>query len=144
MGGFAAAMSTDEGVAGVILLDAWNAGVTATQMRAQGAEGRAAMIASFDDLGEALDGATAESMTDEVVASTAWDLTARAHALAAQPLLIVYATAGIAEDNRALATAVEAQAGARVETVAFETDHAFADHRIALSVAVVDWLQRLD
>jgi uncharacterized protein len=143
-GGFAAAMVADETVAGVVLLDTFNAGAGAAELRPLGAEGRAAAIASIDDLGRSLNGATAESIVDELLASTGWDLTDRAEALAANPLLIVYATHGNAESSRDLAAAVEAQAGARVETVELQSDHSFADHRIALSVAVVDWLERLD
>jgi uncharacterized protein len=147
MGGFAAAMvgADDPAVAGIILLDAWNVGASVAQIRQSGAEGRGAAIASLDDLGHALSGASAETLIDEALASTsAWDLTTHADALARHPVLVVYATQGIAEDNRALVAAIQAQPGARTDVVAFETDHAFADHRIALSVAVVDWLEQLD
>lgn len=147
MGGFAAAMvgADDPAIAGIVLLDAWNVGASVAQVRANGAEGRTAAIASIDDLGRALTGATAETIIDETLASTsAWDLTTHASALARHPVLVIYATQGIADDNRALAAAIEAQPGARTDVVSFESDHAFADHRIALSVAVVDWLERLN
>jgi len=147
MGGFATALTgaDDPAIAGIILLDAWNVGASVAQIRPNGAQGRAAAIASLDDLGRALNGATAETIIDEALASTsAWDLTTHADALARHPVLLIYATDGIAEDNRALAAAIQAQPGARTDIVAFDTDHAFADHRIALSVAVVDWLQRLE
>lgn len=147
MGGFATAMvgADDPAIAGIILLDAWNVGATAAQVRPEGAQGRDDAIASLDDLGHALAGATAETIIDEVLASPpAWDLTTHAAALARHTVLLVYATHGIAEDNRALAAAIQAQPGARTDVVSFESDHAFADHRIALSVAVVDWLQQMD
>jgi uncharacterized protein len=147
MGGFAAAMAgaDDPAIAGIVLLDAWNAGATAAQVRPHGAEGRAAAIASLDDLGHALSGATAETIIDEVLTSPpAWDLTTHAEALARHPVLLIYATHGGAEDNRALAAAIEAQSATQLQVVPIESDHAFADHRIALSVAVVGWLARLD
>lgn len=147
MGGFTAAMvgADDPAIAGIVLLDAANLGAMAEQTRPHGAAGRAAAIASFDDLGHALVGATAETLTDEILASPpTWELNAHAEALARHPVLLIYATHGIADGNRALASAIGAQPGAHLQVVSFESDHAFADHRIALSVAVVDWLERLE
>lgn len=143
MGGFAAAMTgaDDPAIAGIVLLDAANLGAMAAQVRPHGAAARTAAIASFDDLGHALVGATAETLVDEIIASPdSWNLTTHAEALARHPTLLVYATHGIADDNRALAAAIEAQPGAHLQVMPLESDHAFADHRIALSVAVVDWL----
>lgn len=142
MGGFAAAMTgaADPGLAGVILIDAWNAGATAEQLKLNGAEGRAAFIAAMSDLGHALQGATAESLADEVAMSADWNLLTKAPGLAAKPLLTIYASDGFAADNRTLASAVRKEGASRVEAIELDSDHSFADHRLALAAAVVRWL----
>jgi len=43
--------------------------------------------------------------------------------------------------NKALADAIRAQHKGKVSSLTLDSDHSFADHRIALSAAVVDWLQ---
>lgn len=146
MGELAAALtaSEDRALAGAILLDAWDIGATADWMAADRARNRAAFIADTNDLGHALVGATAASLADEVLAKgPAWHLTRRAPGLARAPLLTIYASEGIAKDNRALAAAVGRQPGARVKAIEITSDHGFADSRIALSQAVVDWLVAL-
>ncbi len=146
MGGLAAAMTAadDRGLAGLVLLDAWNAGNTNAWMASDRTKNRALFIADTNDLCHALQGATAETLADEVLTKgERWELTDRAVGLAKVPLLTIYATHGIADMNRQLAKAVEAQANARVKAVELNSDHAFADHRIALSQAVVDWLATL-
>ena len=146
MGGLAAALTAaeDRALAGVVLLDAWDIGATADWMDTDRAKHRAAFIADTNDLGHALVGATAETLADEVLAKGAgWHLTRRAAGLARAPLLTIYASDGIAKDNRALAAAIERVSGARVKAIELTSDHGFADSRIALAQAVVDWLAAL-
>lgn len=146
MGGFAAAMigAADEELAGVVLIDAWNVGATAEQMKAAGAAGRAAFIEEMYDLGRALHGATADSLADEVISGTGWDLLSISPGLASKPLLTVYATEGLAAENRALSEAVRRQSGNRMQAIEIDSDHSFADRRIALAASVVRWLEALD
>lgn len=146
MGGLAAALAAaeDKQLAGVVLLDAWDIGATASWMLGDRAKNRAAFIADTNDLGHALVGATAVSLADEVLAKgPGWNLVDRAPALSRAPLLTIYATEGVAADNRVLAKAVSSQPGARVKAIEINSDHGFADSRIALSQAVVDWLAAL-
>jgi hypothetical protein len=146
MGGFAAAMTgaADEELAGVVLIDAWNVGAAAEQIKAAAAAGRAAFIAELNDLGRALQGATADSLADEVINSTGWDLLSKSPDLASKPLLTVYATEGLAAENRALSQAVRRQSGSRMQAIEIDSDHSFADRRIALAASVVRWLEALD
>lgn len=147
MGGMAAAVaaSADPAPAGLILLDAWNIAATARQVKAAGEQGRAAFIAGFDDLGHAIDPITAADLADNVIRrGEEWDLAALAPKLASLPVLSIYAAHGIAADNKAVAAALEAQPGARVQAVEMDTDHSFADHRIALAAEVVRWLEGLE
>src|SRR5450755_4170074 len=70
MGGFASAAHarTDAGLLGVILIDAWNVGATADELsKVTGAERSALASKEFDDLGNALHGATASSIAEEAV-----------------------------------------------------------------------------
>ena len=131
-------------LAGVILLDAWDIAVTARETKAAGDSGRAAFIAGLDDLGHSLGPITAADLADEVIRrGEEWDLKALAPKLARLPVLSVYAAHGIAADNKAVVAALRAQPGARVQAVEMDSDHAFADHRVALAAEVVRWLHAL-
>jgi pimeloyl-ACP methyl ester carboxylesterase len=146
MGGFASAAHAraDRYLLGVILIDAWNVGTDAEQFaKAEGAE-RAALIAkNFDDLGNSLHGATAESIAKEIVAHRAvWNFRLWAADLTHSPLLVIGASKALGEENHQLAEAV-ARAGGKVTAVTLSSDHSFQDHRIALAAAVINWLQRL-
>ncbi len=154
MGGYMAARATarDEAVAGLILLDAWDIAASARELNAGGADARAAFIAGFDDLGHALGPVTVADLTDNLMRrGEEWDLAALAGPLARRRVLTVYATHGGAAENRTfaqrLASACAGRADASCPTltaVELATDHAFADHRIALAQLVVRWLEALD
>jgi len=144
MGGFAAARYAAEhqDVAGVVLIDAWNVGDDGKGLRAH-PETRAAAIAEIgDDLGNSLAGTDAAHLAEEVERHAEdWDLLALAPALATKPALVIGATYGGGVSNKALADAIRAQGKGQVSSTTLDSDHSFADHRIALSAAVVDWLQ---
>jgi len=146
MGGFASASHarTDERLLGVVLLDAWNIGTTADELSKVSGSARAALVAKeFDDLGNSLQGATANSIAEELVAHrTAWNLMSWASDLTRRPLLVIGASKAGGEENRQLAEAV-ARAGGKVTAVTLPSDHSFQDHRIALAAEVVKWLQNL-
>ena len=156
MGGYAAAAAAASPAAqvpdsevGVILLDAWDIGATARQVRAGGAQGRAGFIAALDDLGHAIDPITAADLADSLVRrGELWDLRKLGGDLAGRPLLTVYATHGIAKDNRALVEEIRTlcpmrgnPSGCRLTAVELDSDHAFADKRVALAAEVVRWLE---
>jgi len=140
MGGATAAMTAagDRRLDGLILIDAWNIAATARETS------RPALVAGFDDFGNALHGASPESTADEVLAhGGAWDLVAVAPRLTGFPVLTVTALHGGAVDNRPVAAALRKAGNRRVTTIEMDTDHPFSDHRIALGSAVVRWLQNL-
>ncbi|WP_165799656.1 alpha/beta hydrolase family protein [Sphingomonas oleivorans] len=147
MGGFATARhaARDAGLAGVVLIDAWNAGATGEQIAQGGPPARAAFVADMNDFGNSLAGATPGSIATEIARhGKAWNLLAAAPGLARVPLLIVYAEHGLAAQNQALARAItEVAPGARLTVRNLPSDHSFADQRIALSAAVVSWLETL-
>jgi pimeloyl-ACP methyl ester carboxylesterase len=127
------------GLDGLILIDPWNP----TGGTSKGASTRDQLVKAFDDFGNSLHGATPESVADEVVAKRAqWDLVAAAHRLHNLPVLMIGARYGIGERDEPVIAALKA-AGARLTPIMMDTDHPFSDHRIALSEAVVSWLQSL-
>ena len=157
MGGYAAAHIAandppgDPPLAGLVLLDAWDIADAARRVKAAGAPGRAAFAAALDDLGHALGPITAEDLADNLVRRGAeWDLPALAPRLAgrcpaecrALPVLALYAAHGLAGDSRRFAAALAA-AGASATVRALDSDHAFADKRLALAAEVATWLRTI-
>jgi pimeloyl-ACP methyl ester carboxylesterase len=145
MGAFAAAevAASRDDLMGLLLIDAWNVGVDGPPARGNAAK-RAELVAGFDDLGNSLVGATAKTLASEVERSPeSWDLRTLAPRLAKRPIFLMWADRGIAEQNQALAKSLEQAGASKLMSAHLPTDHAFSDHRIALSVAVVDWLDLL-
>jgi pimeloyl-ACP methyl ester carboxylesterase len=146
MGGFAAAAHArnDAGLLGVLLLDAWNVGITADELSKVSGAKRAALAAKiFVEMGNLLHGATPMSLAEEIVSHRAdWNCMSWDNGLAHRPLLVIGASRTFGEENRQLADAVT-RAGGEVTSVTLQTDHGFQDHRIALAAEVVNWLQRL-
>jgi pimeloyl-ACP methyl ester carboxylesterase len=146
MGGFASASHAraDDRLLGIVLIDAWNVGATADALAGLSGTARTKSAETeFNDFGNSLQGATAASVAEEIVAQRSeWNLMSWAEALARRPLLVIGASRGLGEENRRLAEAV-ARAGGNVTAVALASDHSFQDHRIALAAEVVEWLERL-
>ena len=147
MGGYAAANeAAAEGggeppLVGLILLDAWDISRSAAAASATGPDGRAAIAASLNDFGHSLHGATPESTADEILSKgPGWSLTGLAPKLTRVPILSIYATHGAAARNKAVVDALR-RVDARVSAIELDSDHAFADHRIALASEVVRWLE---
>ena len=88
--------------------------------------------------------ATAEGLADEAIKNgPAWDLAQFAPTLAGHPLLMVTSDDGLAPADEGIAKAVEAVPGAHVTRAHFATDHGYNDQRLALSAAVLTWLETL-
>lgn len=122
---------------GLILIDPWNIG------RAAAHQTRAQLNAESDDFGNSLHGATPATIADEVLSrGRQWDLVASAKRLAGLRVLTITARYGLGAGNLPV-TAAMRSAGARVTAIEMDTDHPFSDHRIALSEAVVSWLEAL-
>jgi pimeloyl-ACP methyl ester carboxylesterase len=146
MGGFATAAhaSHDPYLAGVLLLDAWNAGESGAQLALLDPRARAAAAnESFNDFGNSLAGATPDSVAEEIAAHAgAWNYLAWAPALSHRPLLVIGAAKALGAENHALAQAV-IKAGGQAVDITLPSDHAFQDRRIEVEADVVRWLQAL-
>ncbi|MGZ8346669.1 MAG: alpha/beta hydrolase family protein [Allosphingosinicella sp.] len=152
MGGLAATLvaAGEPGLAGLLLIDPWNAGLDGAAVHTGGAAARTALEASLDDFGHSLAGATPASIVDEILAHRGdWDLVALAPRLAGRQVLVVTATEGEAARFRPVVAAIRAAHDDRaddvdrVRLVEMETDHSFADHRLALAAETVRWLREL-
>nr|WP_314539089.1 alpha/beta hydrolase [uncultured Massilia sp.] len=143
MGGFFAARyaATHDDVDGAILLDPWNIGARGKEVRAH-PETRQDRIADMGaDFGTSLAGTDAATLMREVEAhADDWDLTGFADGLARKPLLVVGAQRGLGATVAPVVAAVKARPGAQVQSITLPSDHAFADHRIALATATITWL----
>jgi pimeloyl-ACP methyl ester carboxylesterase len=145
MGGFAAAQyaATHDDIAALLLIEAWNVGAEGRTLRADPSS-RPDFVAGLDDLGNSLVGADPESLTTEIEhGGDAWDLVTLAPKLTQRPVLVVWADRALADSNQMLAGALRSAGAKRLATEHFPTDHAFSDHRIALSRTVVAWLATL-
>jgi pimeloyl-ACP methyl ester carboxylesterase len=146
MGGFFAARyaAMHDDVAGAILIDPWNIGASAKAVLAKPEIRQDAIASMGEDFGNSLAGTDAAALVAEGERHAKdWDLVDYAPKLAAKPLLVVDAKYGLADQVAPLAAAVKAQKGAQLRALTLTSDHAFADQRIALTGAVVDWLDRL-
>jgi pimeloyl-ACP methyl ester carboxylesterase len=138
MGGATALMtaSHNKGLDGLVLMDAANIADEAGIPRNQ-------LVAGLDDFGNALHGASPESVADEMLTQgKRWNSVEAASRLAGLPVLSVTARYSFAPQNRPVTAALR-RAGARVTAIEMNSDHPFADHRIALAQTVVGWLNRL-
>jgi pimeloyl-ACP methyl ester carboxylesterase len=141
MGGATAMMTAASaaGLDGLILIDPWNiaAGNSKNAMTQE------ELAKGMDDFGNSLHGATPDTVAEEAVTKRSqWNLVAAAHRLRGVPVLMLTARYGIGDRDRPVTDAMKS-AGARVTAMQMDTDHSFADHRIALSDAVVSWLEHL-
>ncbi len=100
---------------------------------------------NFDDVDGRLSGATASSLTRDVLRDgPSLNLTALSAGLAKRRILIITATRDDPDDQAsALVTSLKRRSHGTFESEVMMTDHGFNDHRIALEVAVVNWLARL-
>ena len=144
MGAMVAALTASrQSAVGLVMIDGGNMGLYGKQIAAGGPRERAAFIADNNDFGNALSGATPATVADELIARGAeWDLNDAAVRLRSVPVLSIFATHGNAAENRAFVAQLRRVGNRRAMGVKMNTDHAFADHRIALSAAVVRWLQQ--
>lgn len=102
------------------------------------------LVETMADNLETLANTSAERMADELLAAGKnWSFAPLAPGLAKLPLLVLTSDDGLAPAADTLAAAVRALPGARVAAQHAATNHGWADHRIALEVAIIDWLTRL-
>jgi uncharacterized protein len=140
MGGFLGLYATahDPALLGMAAISAWDLGLVATRPETD------ARMRSFHNASPRLAGTTPEGMLAEAKQNAAkWNYVDWAPDLKSRPVLVLESRDGNDPDNRALAEALRKAGDPHVTEVAMETDHGYNDHRIALQIAVLNWLQSL-
>ncbi len=140
MGGFmAAAAGRDPKVAGVAMLAAWNIGAQVRQ-----AHDPAKIKSHIQSEILPLSGCTAEGLYAEVLAhKEAWDYNLFVPQLKMHPVLVISADDVHRSANDAFVSAMKSAGATRIASIHLSTDHLFDDHRIALQIAILDWLDTL-
>lgn len=136
MGGFATTMLGDDPqVAGYVLISA----ADMVQVTLRSANDPAARAEFADDASYTT--ASIESLEAEARAHLAdWQWSRRAALFAPRPVLVITSDDGLAAGGEAAAAAAAAAGSPKPQVIHMTTDHSYNDHRVALSAAVVNWL----
>ena len=140
MGGFMAAYvaAHDPQVAALVMICAWNIGPTALRAADNGRS------ENYKNSSPRLAGTTPEGLMSEAKNNALkWNYVDHASLLNNRPVLIMESNDRNRGDNQAMAEALRKAGNLRVTEKFTETDHSFSDHRIALQIAILDWLQSL-
>jgi len=141
MGGWVTAQTAahDHGLIGAILISAADMG-----HMGQGGGSREHLVSEMADDMESLNGVTADSMADEIIANAkAFSLNNTVDGLAQLPLLVLSADDGLAPGTDALVKAIVAKGGQKVTSIHVATDHSWSDRRIYLESTIINWLAEL-
>jgi pimeloyl-ACP methyl ester carboxylesterase len=141
MGGWVTAQTAahDRGLSGAILISAAD-----MAHMGQGGDSREHLVSLMADDMESLNGVTAESMADEIIANAkAFSMMNTVDGLARLPLLVLSADDGLAPGTDALVKAIVAKGGQKVTAIHAATDHSWSDHRIYLESTIINWLAEL-
>jgi acetyl esterase/lipase len=142
MGGWVTAhtLAADPALLGGVMISAGDLG------RASHAppERHAELVAFMNDSRQTLNGATGETMVDELLGPHAeWSLPALAPALKDRRLLVLYSEDFVKADSENFVAALRGVGASRLDTRFETTDHSWSDKRIALQASVVNWLDNL-
>jgi dipeptidyl aminopeptidase/acylaminoacyl peptidase len=140
MGGLMAAYAAahDPRVSAIAIMAAWNLGAFVTSPTFE------QHTDTFHDASPRLVGTTPQGMIAEAKAhAKEWNYIDYAEKLKTRPVLILEANDGNRTNNQALAEALCKSGDRQVTEKYMETDHSFSDHRIAVQVAILEWLQSL-
>ena len=140
MGGFLAAnvAAHDPEVYAVGMMAAWNLGAVVSRPSVP------TRLDSFTNASPRLTGTTPEGLIAEAKEHAAeWSYVDYAGLLKTRPVLILEAKDRNTADNQAMADALRKAGNSQVIEKFMETDHSFSDHRIALQIAILEWLEAL-
>lgn len=140
MGGWIAAETAarDHGVVGAVLISAVDFGYLAASTPHAKLVGIMSNVMDSDSLGSE----TPERLAGEMAAhATAWRFDRIYGELAHLPLLIISADDFPEAEDKALLAALRVRGDTRATGIHMDTDHSYSDHRVALEIAVIRWLQ---
>jgi uncharacterized protein len=140
MGGFLGLYATahDQAILGMVAISPWNLGPSALRPDSP------ARTKSFHDASPRLLGTSPDGMLAEAKQNAAkWNYVDWADQLQSRPIFVIESSDGNVPDNHALFEALKKVGDSRATEIHMETDHGYADHRIALQIAVLNWLESL-
>lgn len=140
MGGFMAAYvaAHDPQVSALVMICAWNIGPTVLRPADNGRSD------NFKNSSPRLTGTTPEGLMSEARANAPkWNYVDYAPLLNDRPVLILESNDRNRDDNHAMAEALRKAGNPQFTEKYTDTDHSYSDHRIALQVAILGWLQSL-
>ncbi|HTT33900.1 MAG TPA: alpha/beta fold hydrolase [Methylomirabilota bacterium] len=138
MGGFmvASAAAHDPEVAGVVMISAWNIGATMSGPK------ETHRVDMFPAASIRLAGTTPGGLQAEAEENASkWNYVDYAEALKSRPVLVMESHDRNLAFNQAMVQALQKAGNSRVKEVYMETDHSYLDHRVALQVAILQWLE---
>jgi pimeloyl-ACP methyl ester carboxylesterase len=140
MGGWIAAYTAahNPDVRGLVMMAAWNLGgvVSAPNLPRR--------METFENGSPRLAGTTPDALVAEAKAHAAkWNYVTYAAQLKSRPVLILEVHDRNTTDNRLMAEALRNAGSTQTTEKYMETDHGLLDHRIALQVALLEWLASL-
>jgi len=140
MGGFMAAFAGahDPQIAGVAMISAWNIGPTVLRPADHG------RADSYRNASPRLAGTTPDGLMTEARENAAkWNYLDCVDSLKTRPALIMESNDRNVPDNHAMAEALRNAGNSLVTERHIATDHTYSDHRIALQIAILEWLASL-
>jgi pimeloyl-ACP methyl ester carboxylesterase len=117
--------------------------ISAGDMAGLAAAPQSVRVKEMADNMESLAGVSAESMAEDVTNMIRYPMTGAAAGLVKTPYLALTSNDGLAANTDALVAAIRAKGGIEVSERHMATDHSWSDHRVALQVAVLTWLEQL-
>lgn len=144
MGGFMAAdaAADDRQVIGLFLLDAWDIGAAGRMLATEGGAKRWHEMAQGDL--PPLAGTSEDALGKEMAAAPdRFDLRRRIAAYGNRPIAVYGAARGNGDANNGYMKAARDAGNTHVTGAIWPTDHPFSDKRVALSEALVAWLDAL-
>jgi pimeloyl-ACP methyl ester carboxylesterase len=136
MGGFMVsyAAAHDPEVAGLVMISALNIGNAHPPVT----ERTESLLAASPRLA----GTTPEGLlAEEKENAPKWNYLDYVEALKTRPVLILESHDRNLSDNKAMTEALKKTGNSRVTEMYLDTDHTYSDHRIALQIAVLQWLE---
>jgi hypothetical protein len=129
----------DPKVVGIGMIAAWNIGANAKHVSPAGLKD------SLQGSIRPLSGCTVDSLLAEMIAhQDEWDYIGFVPQLKNRPVLVASVDDNTLRSNEAFVTAMKSAGVTRITSIHHPTDHLFNDHRIALQIAVLDWLNALN
>lgn len=140
MGGFMAAdvAAHDPNVSALCMISAWDIGAAVSRPITS------EETSLFEESSTRLAGSTPQGLLQEAKSNAAnWNYVTWAPLLESRPVLVIESHDGTVADNKTFAEAMRKAGADRITEKYFETDHGYADHRIALQTAILRWLTSL-